>query len=303
VCRRRIQEGDLEKYKAYKFYQEWQQLVDDPNVNCVIIATPPSTHAAITERCLNLGKKVISEKPFSLALEDATKCIALANEKKTHLNFAYHAAMNPLSIRAKALVDKFYAEGEEPVHVKVVYKELVTNYHGGESWIFDPKISGGGCMIDSGVNALSVVEFVCGHVIPTEVKLGYVDKIAVEVTSDVKFKGTRFPNMTGELVQDWMWPGAESREITISFKSGAVINFCFAKGHLTSKTPDGKEVAHENVQKVSHDHHLTPMTFEYINVVNFAVDGFDDPSYVDKLGAGPFQTVMECYQMHNASKK
>jgi len=303
VCRRRIQEGDLEKYKAYKFYQDWTQLVDDPIVNCVIIATPPSTHAEITERCLKLHKKVISEKPFSLKLGDATRCIALAKETNTHLNFAYHAAMNPLSIRAKAVVDEHLVRGEEPTHVKVLYRELVTNYHGGESWIFDPKISGGGCLIDSGVNALSVVEFVVGHVEPTHVELGFKPETcgAVEVSANVKFVGTKYPNMQGELIQDWMWPGEESREIVITFKSGSLISFCFAKGKLTATTPDGK-VTSQELEKQATDHHLTPMTFEYINVVNYAVDGFDSKDVIDPLGAGPFQTIMNCYQWYNEHK-
>lgn len=50
VCRRRPQPGDKEKYSQYTFYTEWKELVEDPAVNTIIIATPPSTHAAIT-RC------------------------------------------------------------------------------------------------------------------------------------------------------------------------------------------------------------------------------------------------------------
>lgn len=52
VCRRRPQEDDKEKYKDYKFYTDWKELVEDPEVNCIIIATPPSTHAPITKHAL-----------------------------------------------------------------------------------------------------------------------------------------------------------------------------------------------------------------------------------------------------------
>lgn len=70
------------------------------------------------------------------------------------------------------------------------------------------------------MNAISVVEFVIGHVEPTQVTLGFTPEIKVETSAIVKFVGTKFPKLEGELVQDWMFPGDESREITIKFTSG-----------------------------------------------------------------------------------
>jgi len=230
-------------------------------------------------------------------LEDAFRCVTLAKEHKTHLNFAYHAAMNPLSIQAKSVVDTFLAAGDQPLDIKVVYRELVTNYHGEGTWLFDPAISGGGCLIDSGVNAISVVEFVIGHVEPTEVQLGFTADIKVETSATVKFVGTKFPSLKGELIQDWMFPGEESRELTIKFKSGALVVFCFAKGKLSITRPDGS-VENQVQEKQASDHHLTPMSLEYINVVNYAVDGFEREELIDPLGPGPFQTIMKCYEMY-----
>jgi predicted dehydrogenase len=131
VCRRTPQPGDLEKYKDFKFYTDWKELVEDPDVNCIIIATPPSTHAPITQHALSkpptvlllpaeLKKRVISEKPFSLTLEEAHHCIGLAKENKTHLNFAYHAAMNPLSLIAKERIYGLVQKGDKIVDIKVI---------------------------------------------------------------------------------------------------------------------------------------------------------------------------------------
>jgi len=204
--------------------------------------------------------------------------------------------MNPLSIRGKEVVNAQLAKGDTLSGIKVVFKELVTNYHNGQSWIFDPAISGGGVLIDSGVNAISVVEYVCGKVEPVEVELTSAPGYKVETSTKVTFTGAKNPSFRGELVQDWLWPGEESREFTITFGSGATISFCFAKGSITTTTPDGKHNTEQVISKQQADVHLTPMSLEYINVINFAVDGFEKAEYVDELGEGPFEFVMKCYE-------
>jgi len=101
VSRKQKKPEDAEKYKDYRYYTDWKKLVEDSEVNCIIIATPPSTHPEITAYALERKKKVIVEKPFSVKLEDAAKCVELAKRNNTHLYFAYHAAFNPLTLEAK----------------------------------------------------------------------------------------------------------------------------------------------------------------------------------------------------------
>jgi len=303
VCRRKPLEGaDLERYKDFKYYSDWKDLVHDPKVNTIIIATPPSTHAPITIEAIKLGKKVISEKPFSTVLEDAHKCIALAKEKKTHLNFAYHAAMNPLSVVARKRVHALLEKGDKVVSINIDFREFVMNYHNGQSWIFDAPISGGGVLIDSGVNAISTVQYVVGKVAPTHVELVNGPDFKVETSCKVKFAGVSHPELKGELVQDWLWKGDESRAFDIKFSSGTIIHFCFAKGSMTTTNPDGTSHTEQVINKNVDDHHLTPMSLEYINVVNYAVDQFLTQEYVDELGEGPFEFVMKAYELHKTKQ-
>jgi len=81
VCRKNKKPEDAEKYKKYRFYTDWRKLVEDPDVNTVIIATPPSTHPDITAYALKLRKRVIVEKPFSVNFDDAPNCVDLAKKK------------------------------------------------------------------------------------------------------------------------------------------------------------------------------------------------------------------------------
>jgi len=233
-----------------------------------------------------------------LHLEEAFKAVKLANENKTHLNFAYHAAMNPLSVQAKEKISEVLKEGDSLVSFKVIFREDVRNYHGNNSWIFEPSISGGGCLIDSGVNAISVVEHIgVGHVVPTKVALGYNPDsgIKVEIKADVELVSDKNPDVKGELIQDWLHIGEEKREISVRFKSGRTIAFDNAVGTVSTTHADGRVEVHQTEQKTAADHHLTPMAHEYINVVNAAIEQFATDNYVDELGYGPFKTVMQCY--------
>lgn len=300
VCRKNKKPEDAEKYKAYKFYTDWKLLVKDPEVNTIIIATPPSNHAEVTELALTLGKRVIVEKPFSTKFEDAPRCAELAKKNKTHLYFAYHAAFNPLTLNAKEQVKKFTEKGDKITSFKVIFKEDVRNYHGNNSWIFEPAIAGGGCLIDSGVNAMSVVNNVgVGFVVPTSVKLGFKPDFKVEISAQVSWKSPD-GSITGELIQDWLHVGKEQREISVSFASGNKISFDYATGIVTSRI-NGKEELHEVKLRDTGDHHNTPMAHEYINIVNDAIEEFARPNYVDPLGVGPFESIMLCYQLHKKS--
>jgi len=247
---------------------------------------------------------VIVEKPFSLSLDEAYQCVKIAKENNVHLYFAYHAAFNPMTLRTKEIIRQIVSSGDKISSFKVIFREDVRNYHGANSWIFEKAIAGGGCLIDSGVNAVSVVENVgVGHVKPVKVSLGYNPKYKVEISANVSFVSTTDPHVTGELIQDWLHTGAEKREITVSFKSGLSVAFDYATGILTKTYGNGK-VEKQNIDiRENADVHNTPMVLEYINVVNDAVELFGRKEVIDPLGVGPFETVMQCYDLDKKKSK
>ncbi len=75
-------EASARRYaKAYGFFRaarDWQDLVADPNVHAVVIASPQSTHRAIAEAAFAAGKPVFCEKPLGASLEDARAMVAAA---------------------------------------------------------------------------------------------------------------------------------------------------------------------------------------------------------------------------------
>ncbi|HEX7733755.1 MAG TPA: Gfo/Idh/MocA family oxidoreductase [Ktedonobacteraceae bacterium] len=62
--------------------QDAEQLANDPDLDLVIISTPPNTHASLAMQMLRAGKHVVVEKPFCLTTEEADDMIELARERQ-----------------------------------------------------------------------------------------------------------------------------------------------------------------------------------------------------------------------------
>ncbi|NNL18226.1 MAG: Gfo/Idh/MocA family oxidoreductase, partial [Boseongicola sp.] len=67
--------ASAERYaKAFGFRraaEDWEELVRDPAVEAVVIASPQSTHKAAAELAFSLGKPVFCEKPLGASIDDA----------------------------------------------------------------------------------------------------------------------------------------------------------------------------------------------------------------------------------------
>jgi predicted dehydrogenase len=64
-----------------KHFTDFDSLLADPEVDVVVITTPPNNHFTQTKAVLEAGKHVLTEKPFVPTSEEAEKLIAIAKEK------------------------------------------------------------------------------------------------------------------------------------------------------------------------------------------------------------------------------
>lgn len=76
------------EYKAEKAYGSYEELVSDPAVDLIYIATPHSHHAEHAELCINHGKPVLCEKAFTMNAAQAEKIIELSRKKGVFLTEA-----------------------------------------------------------------------------------------------------------------------------------------------------------------------------------------------------------------------
>lgn len=101
---RLIQLGRL--YPNIKVYTGTDELISNPNVDAVVIATPVSTHFELAEKALLNGKHVLLEKPMTTSVIEAEILMNLAEERNLLLmvdhTFLYTGAVS----RMKRLIDE-----------------------------------------------------------------------------------------------------------------------------------------------------------------------------------------------------
>lgn len=84
-------------YEAKKAYGSYEEMLADPDVELVYIATPHSHHAEQIVQCLEAGKHVLCEKSFTANAKQAAEVIALAKQKKLLLAEAIWPRYMPMA--------------------------------------------------------------------------------------------------------------------------------------------------------------------------------------------------------------
>ena len=87
-------------------YGSYNDLVKDPNVDIVYVATPHSHHYQNTMLCLLAGKHVLCEKAFTVNAAQTKKLVETAREKKLFLMEAVWTRFFPLSIQIRKMIEE-----------------------------------------------------------------------------------------------------------------------------------------------------------------------------------------------------
>src|SRR5437879_3054088 len=78
---RRSGEADP-KYSGVRFVRSVEEMMAIEDIHVVVVATPNDSHAPIARQCLEAGRHVVIDKPFTPTLKEAEDLVALAKQKK-----------------------------------------------------------------------------------------------------------------------------------------------------------------------------------------------------------------------------
>lgn len=93
-------------------------VLDSPDVDAVVVATPAATHFDLASRAIKAGKDVFVEKPMTLSLADAESLVELADREKRVLMVGhlleYHPAVNKMRelLESGEIGDPYYMYSE-----------------------------------------------------------------------------------------------------------------------------------------------------------------------------------------------
>lgn len=149
-------EAFAQKWGFEKAYGSYEEMLSDPEVELVYVASPHSHHYEHAKMCLEHGKHVLLEKSFTVNASQAEELIQLAEQKKLLLAEAIWTRYMP----SRKLINDLIAEGTIG---KVVSLTANLCYElKDKARLNDPALAGG-ALLDVGVYPINFALMVCGN--------------------------------------------------------------------------------------------------------------------------------------------
>lgn len=172
---------------------DYKELLKDPDIDCVLIATRHNLHAKLAIEALNHGKDVFVEKPLALSLPELKEVITTHKQNSGRLMVGFNRRFSPFSLKAK----QFLSSMNEPL---VMNYRVNAGFIPKESWVHDPS-EGGGRILGEVCHFIDLAQFFTSS-LPT--------KVYAEALRDT---GIYTPN--------------ENVAITVTFKNGSIASIIY----------------------------------------------------------------------------
>lgn len=156
--------GFASKHQATVWYNNYEALMKDENVDVIYIATPHAFHPEQAIACLNHKKPVLCEKPLSLSYQQTKKMIDTANENKVFFMEGMWTACMPFMDKIRQLIKDDVIGSLQCVSADFGFKAPVNL----EGRLYK-KVLGGGAMMDVGVYPLYLATSLLG--VPEQIKV------------------------------------------------------------------------------------------------------------------------------------
>jgi predicted dehydrogenase len=148
-----------------KWYDDASALINDPDVDAVYIATPPSSHKEYALAVARAGKPVYVEKPMALNYAECVEMIRVCQSAGTPLFVAYYRRALPRFLKVKELIESG-AIGEPRCVIVTLYQQPTPDELDPNRlpWRVAPEISGGGKFLDLASHTLDLLAFYLGPI-------------------------------------------------------------------------------------------------------------------------------------------
>ncbi len=149
--------GYAQKYGAERYYGSYEELVKDPDIDIVYVATPHSAHFECTMMCLKAGKAVLCEKPFTINASQAKLLVDMARKQKVFLMEAMWTRYLPAIVKVRELLASGAIGEVRMVKADFGFRTDIIS----ESRLFNHEL-GGGALLDVGIYPLSFASMILG---------------------------------------------------------------------------------------------------------------------------------------------
>lgn len=151
------------KIGFHRMTTDWHELVTDPAIDLVDIATPNAFHYEVAKAALENGKNVYCEKPLSISPAESEELAKLAAEKGVINYVGFNNTRNPANAYVRELVQSG-ALGDIMLFIGRYDQDQLLDPDLPITWRHINKLAGCGALGDLGSHLLSVSQFIMGDI-------------------------------------------------------------------------------------------------------------------------------------------
>jgi predicted dehydrogenase len=252
-------ENFAEEFNASKFYGSYEELVSDPDVDVVYVATPHNLHCENTLMALENNKHVLCEKPFGINGKEVRRMIQKAKEKNLFLMEALWSRFLPNIIKAKEITNS----GElGKIKLLTAYFSIKST-QGADERHFNKDL-GGGSLLDIGIYNVFLTLLLLGKPKTFNAVAGF-GATEVDETCSITFKYEN--EVIAVTFSSFLANTPVVAEIHCEKGKIFLPHLWFCPGNITVYYNDGKEITH------SFDFKSNGYNYEAEEVVKCILDG------------------------------
>ena len=156
-----------ERHGIARWYTDAQKLIDDPEVNAIYVATPPSSHATFAIMSMKAGKPVYVEKPLAASYDDCSRVNRISEQTGVPCFVAYYRRYLPYFQRVKEIVNSGTIGEVINVQIRFAVPPRELDYSNSENlpWRLQPDIAGGGYFYDLAPHQLDLLQEMFGVIL------------------------------------------------------------------------------------------------------------------------------------------
>ncbi len=241
------------RHNIKKWYDNADELINDPEVNAIYIATPPDSHKYYTLKAAKAGKPVYVEKPMARNYGECEEMVKACDDLGVPLFVAYYRRALPNILKVKDIIDSGILGDIRFINItmqKTEQPNILGAVNDPLNWRVDPEVSGGGYFYDLASHQLDVMDFIFGPVV--EAKGFSINQAGNYTADDITMAIFKFKNgILGQGIWVFNTSSISDKEITIIEGNRGRVSFpFFGDNSVTLEIRDKKkEIFQFNISK------------------------------------------------------
>ena len=160
----KLAEDYARRHGVPKWYDNADQLINDPEIDAIYVATPPSSHKKYTIAAAKARKPVYVEKPMAMNFQECLEMIQVCESNNVPLFVAYYRRTLPRFLKIKELVEDHVIGRVRAVAIVFYQQPTDKDYQNETNWRVQPEIAGGGYFCDLASHQLDFLHYLFGPI-------------------------------------------------------------------------------------------------------------------------------------------